>query len=156
MSLIRLHKKVEYGLIALRHMAAKRPGELTSAKEICESFQLPFDGTARVLQILANQGILKSEQGVQGGYQIIRDLRKHTLLEFMEIVLGPQAVVRCLQHGGETCELRGSCNIRGPVEVLNDRMLEFLRGIPLSEIVASQIPAARTTTERAISKSGSV
>ncbi len=148
MSLIRLHKKVEYGLIALRHMTAKRPGELTSAKEICEAYGLPFDGTARVLQVLANKDILKSEQGVQGGYQIIRDLRKLSLLEFMQFVLGPVAVARCLQLDGESCELRSSCNIRGPVEILNERLLDFLRAIPLSEIVAAQTMPSKSAAIR--------
>ena len=146
MSIVQLPKKIEYGLMALRHMASKTPGELTSAKEICDVYSTPFDGTARILQVMTGRGYLRSEQGVQGGYQIIRDLKRVTLLEFMESVLGRVAMARCLQSGGQPCELRTTCNIRGPVEVLNEKMSDFLNSIPLSDIVGASESVRETGT----------
>jgi Rrf2 family transcriptional regulator, nitric oxide-sensitive transcriptional repressor len=54
----RLNRKVEYALMALKVMAQKRAGELTSAKEVVEKTGCPFDATARVLQQMAQKGIL--------------------------------------------------------------------------------------------------
>ena len=84
----KINRKVEYALMALKHMRAKTPGELTSAKEICDSYGAPFDGMSRVLQVLGQTGILKSEQGAQGGYQITRDLSKVSLQEVIESISG--------------------------------------------------------------------
>ncbi len=130
----RLNRKVEYALMALRVMANKRPGELTSAKEVIELTGCPFDATARVLQQMGQRGILRSEQGAQGGYVVIRDLSKVSLFELMELILGRMAVVKCMQ-GEMTCDLKSRCNIVSPVAVLNRRLTEFYQGLSVGELL---------------------
>ena len=51
--MIKIHRKVEYSLIALKHMSDRKPGQLTSAKEIAEVYGIPFDTVSRVLQQMA-------------------------------------------------------------------------------------------------------
>lgn len=130
----RLNRKLEYALMALKVMAQKRPGELTSAKEVVEATGCPFDATARVLQLLAQKGILRSEQGAQGGYLVIRDLSRVSLLELMELILGRVTVARCL-HGDDSCGLRNSCNIISPVTNLNRRLAEFYGQLSVGELL---------------------
>lgn len=64
--MFKINRKIEYALIALKHMSHKKPGQLTSAKEICDIYRTPFDPTSRVLQILSQNGILQAEQGARG------------------------------------------------------------------------------------------
>ena len=92
----KIHRKVEYALIALRHMKEKNQGQLTTVKEICRSYGCSFDATSRVLQVMVQKGLLKSEQGAQGGYLILKDLNTVSLLDLIEIVIGPINVVKCL------------------------------------------------------------
>jgi Rrf2 family transcriptional regulator, nitric oxide-sensitive transcriptional repressor len=108
----KINRKVEYALMALNHMRAKSPGELTSVKEISNLYGCPFDATARVLQILATHGILKSEQGAQGGYQLMKDLHRVSFLELSEMIMGPTSVAKCRDGSHEAeCEIRSTCNI---------------------------------------------
>lgn len=130
----RLNRKIEYSLIALKHMSRKMPGELTSAKEIAERYQSPFDATARVMQLMAQNGILKSEQGAQGGYQITKDLSKVSLQDLIQTVQGPTSIAKCLGEK-EPCELQNSCNIVSPVSVLNHRLAEFYKNLTLKELL---------------------
>ena len=54
-TMIRINRATEYGLMALRHMSqkwAKNPLEVTSAREVAECYHLPFDVTAKTLQRL--------------------------------------------------------------------------------------------------------
>ena len=95
--MIKLSRKMEYSLVALKHMAGKIPGELTSAKEISEKYHTPFDVTARAMQALASCGLLKSEQGSLGGYSIAKDLSRVTFYDLLEVVEGPTQIVKCLQ-----------------------------------------------------------
>lgn len=135
--MFKLNRKMEYALIALRHMCEKLPGELTSAKEISDSHHAPFDVTARVLQLMAQRGILKSEHGPHGGYQIQTDLGRVTFLELTELILGPVKMVECLQDKkNDGCELIGSCNIVSPIAHLNDRLKDFYNTITVRELVA--------------------
>ena len=130
----KMNRKLEYSLMALKHMSRKLPGELTSAKEVSESYQAPFDATARVMQLMAQNGILKSEQGASGGYQITKDLSKVSLQDLLEIIQGPTQIAKCL-HKEEPCELQTSCNIISPVQTLNQKLNEFYRNLTLKELV---------------------
>ena len=132
----KIHRKVEYALMALKHMRAKSPGELTSVKEISAQYGCPFDATSRVLQQLAQRGILKSEQGAYGGYQVIRDLSRVSFYELLETTLGPMGVAKCL-HAEEatSCEMINTCNIVTPVQILNRRLMDFYKGLSISELL---------------------
>jgi Rrf2 family protein len=134
--MMRLNRKVEYALLALKYMSQKTPGQLTTAKEIAEKLGCPYDATSRVLQIMAANGILKSEHGSQGGYMIVRDLSKVNFLLLNEIILGPVEVAKCLQKEGDSeCELLSSCNIMAPVKNLNAKLNVFFKEIPLAQIL---------------------
>lgn len=129
----RLNRKLEYSLMALKHMLGKKPGELTSAAEIVEKVGSPFDATARVLQIMAQKGLLKSEQGAHGGYVIVRDLSKVSFFELSEMILGPVRVTKCMDH--ENCEFHNKCNIHTPMQSLDRRINEFYRSLSIGEIL---------------------
>lgn len=132
----KINRKVEYALIGLKHMRNKSPGELTTVKEISGLYGCPFDATSRVMQILAQKGILRSEQGAHGGYQITRDLGRVSFYEILEWILGPMAVAKCLHEDTDsTCEIRGTCNIVSPVITLNRKIVEFYKSLTVAELL---------------------
>lgn len=117
-------KQVEYALMALADMQAANPGQLFSVRELCDRHQVPFDVMSKTMQRLGRAGILRSVQGAQGGYQIIKDLSKISLLDLMESVLGEVAAVNCLKKG-VCCPLAATCNVSGPMRVLDARLREL-------------------------------
>ncbi len=132
----KIHRKVEYALIALRHMKKKQPGQLTTVKEICRSYGCSFDATSRVLQMMVQKGLLKSEQGAQGGYLIQRDLGKVSLHDLIEYVVGPISVVKCLDPGKGGCDMESKCNVIAPLAFLNDQIIQFYKGINIDEMLS--------------------
>lgn len=130
----KMNRKIEYSLMALKHMSQKRPGELTTAKEVAESYKAPFDATARVMQKMAQSGLLKSEHGAFGGYQIMRDLTKVTLLDLVNTVQGPTQITKCL-HKEEPCEIQPTCNIISPITQLNQRLNDFYRSVSIQDLI---------------------
>lgn len=135
----RLNRKIEYALMALKHMSTKRPGQLTSAKEVVEVTGGPFDATARVMQLMAQHGLLKSEHGAHGGYAIIKDLAKISFLELMELVLGSFEVVKCV-HNPAACDLRDSCNVHSPMNLLNEKLLSFYQSVSIADLLQVNSP----------------
>ncbi len=147
----RIHRKVEYALIALKHMRGKNPGERTTVKDMATQYRCPHDVLARVLQTLASRGVLKSEQGVHGGYLIAKDLNRVSFYDLLEMILGPMEVARCLQEPtasadsdpkapfandeAAVCELRETCNIVSPIQLLNRKMSEFYRNLSVAELI---------------------
>jgi Rrf2 family nitric oxide-sensitive transcriptional repressor len=132
--MVKLSRKTEYALIALKHLSQKNQDDLTSAKEISTIYGAPFDVVSRVLQILNQGGIVKSIQGVQGGYHLVKNLSDVTFHDLIGIIEGPLALVKCI-HDNDSCELSKSCNIMSPVALLNDKINDFYKTIKISDLL---------------------
>ena len=134
----RIHRNVEYGLMALKIMQKRRSDAgLTTAKEISEMTQAPFEVIARVLQKLASHHILEVEMGAKGGYRLAKDLSELSLHQVIEVLNGPVEIAPCLQKG-ETCDIENSCNIASPMQVLNEKLKHFYSSITVQELVRSR------------------
>lgn len=136
--MFKINRKIEYALIALKYMSSKHPGQLTSAKEICNVYQTPFDPTSRVLQIMAQKGILQAEQGAHGGYQIIRDLSKVSLAELTSMIAGPIEIANCFHGNYSDCGLTGSCSVIGPMLNINEKISSLFKDIVISDLLKSR------------------
>ncbi len=136
--MFKINRKLEYALIALRHMSAKQPGVLTSAKEICDIYHTPFDPTARVLQVMAQHDIVHAEQGAHGGYQIVKDLSKITLYDLTQIIEGPIEIVSCFHGNYSHCDITASCNVISPMLNLNEKISSFFKTINVLDLIRSR------------------
>jgi Rrf2 family transcriptional regulator, nitric oxide-sensitive transcriptional repressor len=142
----KINRKLEYALVALKHMGLKRTQALSTVKEICQIYGCPFDATSRVMQSMAQRSLLKSEQGAYGGYYIACDLHRVSLHDLIEVVLGPVGIAKCLSQGISDCEIATTCNVTAPVLFLNNKLIEFYKSISLYEVLGAQ-PAATQTAE---------
>lgn len=159
--MIRLNRTTEYALIALRHLSQKQAASdapsasvcsVTSAREISDTYGLPFEITAKTLQRLKDLGLIRSAQGARGGYTLQRALHEVNLAQFMEWMEGPQGVVGCLESSSEgkagtaqtsSCGYGSRCEIQNVMGDLNARILKFLAGIPLAEVAGTGSAAPR-------------
>ncbi len=136
--MFKVNKKIGYALLALKHMSVKTPGERTSAKEVCDAYKIPFDPTARVLQILAQHGILHAEQGAHGGYQLIRDITRISLKDLNDILLGPVRITSCLTGRPLSCKAMETCGVISPLLSLNEQVKNFLAEITVASLVTGR------------------
>ena len=51
--MLKITRKVEYALIALRHFQSQEKDKLTSSKEMAETYGIPKELLAKILQKLA-------------------------------------------------------------------------------------------------------
>lgn len=142
--MLKINKKVEYALIALKFMTEKESGVLTSAREICQRFQTPFDTTAKVLQVMNNHGLLNSVKGIKGGYDIKVDLNQISYMDLVRMIEGPQYDCLCESAQG-MCDLYQHCNIVTPIDRLNSKLNHMLENLKLAELLLS--PAYNTPKE---------
>jgi len=139
----KLNKKVEYALMALKHFrdnglsiqSAEKTDEIVmSAKQIAEATHAPYEVTARVLQVLSSNGILKSAYGTQGGYKLGKNLDQVSVLDLMNMIEGSTDVAKCLSDEKE-CDLSKTCTIISPVQNLNRKVQKFYSSISLNEVL---------------------
>ena len=129
----KLNRKIEYALMALQHMRSKPESALTTAKEVSERFHSPFDATARVMQLMASRGWLRSEQGASGGYQLQKNLATLTFFDLVQLIDGPTAIAKCLKSE-EGCEIH-SCNVMTPIQTLNQKLSHFYTSLRLDQLL---------------------
>lgn len=144
--MVKLTRKAEYGLIALLHIDARRDGGLVTAKEIAENYQLPAELLGKVLQSLAREGLVESVQGAKGGYRLSTPIEEVSLGEVIEKLEGPIVITPCCD-GSMDCRQVNSCNIRSPVQRIQEEVREFFYALSLSNFrtgpIVRGLPGAR-------------
>lgn len=129
----KLHRKIEYALMAMQQIKDKSPDKIT-AKLVADASHAPFDAVARSLQLLTQRGILKSEQGVAGGYFLAKPMTEITMLDLIEAIEGPTKIAKCLQSKS-SCDIQSACNIISPVQSLNQKLNQFYQNLSLNEVL---------------------
>jgi Rrf2 family protein len=93
--MLRLSKKTDYALMAMKHLATHRDRGSSSAREIAEHYDIPIELLAKVLQRLVRGGLLVSQQGTRGGYQLARIPGQISVADVIQAIDGPVAVTAC-------------------------------------------------------------
>lgn len=135
--MLRLSKKVEYGIIAIRHIAARQmQGTVTTAKEISDSYDISYELLAKVLQRLAKKGLIASYHGVHGGYTLVRKPESISISSIINAIEGSSpALTQCISENSGTCEIFESCTIKNPLGKIQHNINEAFEKMMLSEIV---------------------
>jgi len=134
--MVRLSKRVEYGLIAIRHIAASRTGDVVTAKEVAEAYGIPFELLAKVLQKLTKAGLVYSHQGVRGGYTLARRPEDLPVSLIIHAIEGTAPVIaQCMADGPESCNVFSTCTIKTPLSKVQANIEQAFNSMMLSEIV---------------------
>src|SRR6267142_151557 len=88
--MLRLSKKADYALIAMKHLALRGDRGSSSAREIAELYDIPIELMAKVLQRLVRRGLLASHQGTRGGYQLARAAVEISVADVIQAIDGPR------------------------------------------------------------------
>jgi Rrf2 family protein len=138
--MLRLSKKADYALIAMKHLAIRPDAASASAREIAEQYDIPIELMAKVLQRLARRGLLTSHQGTRGGYRLGRPSAVISVADIIQAIDGPLTVTACSTEA-ENCDQYNKCSVRDPLWRIKDRILSALATCSLLEI-SSDMPDA--------------
>ena len=133
--MLRLSKKIEYGLLAVQFIAARRGG-VVPAKEIAELHSISFELLAKVLNTLSKAGLLASHQGIQGGYSMAKPAEAVTVADIIRIVEGRQDIVECFHtENGCSCVAMQTCTIKTPMQMLQERIDRTFNSMTIAEMI---------------------
>ena len=130
--MLKITRKVEYALIALRHLQANKEGQLSSAKEIAEAYGIPQELLAKILQRLARDDIIIAVKGAAGGYKLATDPTTINMTKFFEIMEGPMGIMDCYFDSG--CDQLHGCTIRTPINRINNSIRSMFDKMTLADI----------------------
>jgi Rrf2 family protein len=132
--MLRLSKKADYALMSLKHLAGRHEsGGSSSAREIAESYEIPLELLAKVLQRLVRARLLVSVQGTRGGYRLGRPATTISVADVIQAVDGPVTVTAC-SPDDHRCEQYSKCSIRDPLWKIRGRILETLTTVTVADL----------------------
>ena len=149
--MLRLSKKADYALMAVRHLALEAGPSSTSAREIAEQYDIPIELMAKVLQRLVRVGLLISTQGTHGGYTLSRPSRSISVRDVIQAIDGPFSVTACSVEKID-CEQYSKCSIRDPLWQIRERIAATLDTVTIAEMAAEHdavpVPVAHAAVIR--------
>ena len=151
--MLRLSKKSDYALISMKHLATRPDGGgSSSAREISESYDIPLELLAKVLQRLVRARLLVSVQGTRGGYRLGRSAQLISVADVIQAVDGPVTVTAC-STDDHNCDQYTKCSIRDPLWKIKNRILDALNTVSVAEMAAeadAPPPAPTHTVSRMV------
>ena len=134
-----LSKKAKYGLKALEFIA-KQDSKIpvhTSAISLAESIPRKFLET--ILLDLKHDGILKSKQGKNGGYNLLISPSEVTIGRVVRLFDGPIALLPCVSSNYyepcEDCENEAFCGLKNIFSEVREATGSILDKLSLNDIL---------------------
>jgi Rrf2 family protein len=114
---------------------SQEAGGIVSANEIAESMTIPKSFLAKILQRLTRGGIVRSTQGIAGGFELAKEPAKVNILEVIEAIQGPTALNICAVDE-RNCDLSNACPVHPVWVELREDIERRLRKENFAKLVA--------------------
>ena len=132
--MLKINKSIEYALIAIKHIKSNNSNKLFSSRDISDLYNIPYELLSKILQRLCKLGYLQSVKGPNGGYLLKKSLNKISLIKFIEEFEGPVSFSQCTIDTNTECSQFDLCNIKSPINEINNNIRELLSNMYLNEI----------------------
>lgn len=135
--MIKLGKLTDYATVVMGRLAKEGADVSRSAHYLSDKTGVPEPTVAKILKLLAQEGLLESLRGVTGGYRLSRTPDQISIAEIITALEGPIAIVSCVEGSGEDCRLDPGCPVKGNWDPVNDAIKAALEGVKLTDMIIS-------------------
>ena len=133
---MRLTTKGRFAVTAMLDLALHETDKPVTLAGISERQDISLSYLEQLFSRLRRNGLVKSVRGPGGGYRIARKLSE---ISVSDIITAVDEQIDATQCGGkENCREERRCMTHDLWASLNDKILEFLSGVSLADLVASQ------------------
>src|SRR5580704_11978562 len=112
--MFKISRLTDYGLVVLGCLANKNGAPSpSSARDLAEASGLPLPTVSKLLKVMAKNGLISAKRGTMGGYELLDDPHKISLLRLIEVLEGPPALTSCMANSPNKCQIDHTCSQRG-------------------------------------------
>jgi FeS assembly SUF system regulator len=129
---IRLSRIADYGIVLMTELARARRSLATP--ELAGRTRVAQPMAGKILKALTREGLLVSQRGAKGGYQLARQPSLITVAEIIEALDGPIALTACVEVGNGECGIQSVCPARSNWNRINAAIRDALDGISLADM----------------------
>lgn len=120
--MLRMSTKGRYATRIMVYLALCDPEVPARKQEIARAEGIPTDYVEQILTRLRTAGLVKSQRGAGGGFQLLRDPRNITVADVIRVTEGPLSLVACIDEG---CNRSANCVTRSLWMEANDALVEI-------------------------------
>ena len=129
---MRLTSFTDFGLRALMRLAGE-PNRIFSTDEIARQFGISRNHLTKIIQALANGGIVRTRRGKTGGFELARPADQITIGEIVRLLESDQPLVECFRSDGGSCVLTPACKLKRRLAAAREAFLRELDQTALSQ-----------------------
>ncbi len=135
--MLKLSKKSEYALMAVRYLAINSNGNYSTARDISHHYDIPYELVAKVLQQLVKKNIISSYQGVRGGYLLVKTPDQISLMEIISAIEDNYQITNCMNETSSQrdCSHFDCCMIRDPLIKVQREIDKVFQNIKVNQIL---------------------
>ena len=130
---MRLTSFTDFGLRALMRMASE-PDRAFSTAELADEFVLSRNHLTKIMQRLAQGGIVTTRRGGGGGATLARAPQDISLGAVVRLLEDGQALVECSAAAGGDCTITGCCRLKARLRSAEAAFLADLDRSTLADI----------------------
>jgi Rrf2 family protein len=128
----------EYAIHGLLYLAMQRPDEVVLLTDVAKAQNLPVSYLAKVFQLLAKAGLVKSFRGAHGGYMLAQTPDQITLRDVTQAIEGTTPLYSPLSSRRE-CGLAADCVIKEAFTRAEKSLFSELEKVTLKEMMDQAI-----------------
>jgi len=138
--MIRMSKLTDYAIVLLAHLA-QSAGRTLTAQELSTRSHVPLPTVSKLCKELSRAGLVHSQRGRHGGYELARPPEQISVAEIVELLEGPIGLTDCSSAGKAPCLIEDVCPARDTWDPVARAIHGALAGLPLSAIAPYRAPA---------------
>lgn len=123
--------------MAVRYLAINSNGNYSTARDISQHYDIPYELVAKVLQQLVKKNIVSSYQGVRGGYSLTRNPDQVSLMEIISAIEDNYQITNCMDEKSsqKDCSHFDCCMIRNPLIKIQIEIDKVFQNMKLNQIL---------------------
>ncbi len=139
---MRLSRRSKYGLLALFDLAGRSSPTPVPLKELAERNNIPYKFLEQIVRPLRSAGIVHSQAGAHGGYNLGRPAAEITLGAVVRLLDGTLAPVSCVSQIAYepcTCPDERTCPLRAVMARVRQAIVAVMDNTTLADVVAGRL-----------------
>jgi FeS assembly SUF system regulator len=130
--MLKMGKLTDYATVIMSYLA-QNPGEVHAASELAQIVGITGPTALKVLKTLARAGLLQSQRGTKGGYQLTRPALAISMADILQAMEGPIGLTECGSRPG-ACVRESQCSVRTNWQRISQAVGEALARVSLAEM----------------------
>ena len=116
-------------------LAAKK--QRANVSEVAEFFGISVNHVAKVVNILARNGYIRSVRGIGGGIELAKAPEDIVLGEVIVLMEGDTHLLACVGDD-DSCSIHSFCKLKNVLAEAERRHMDYLASVTLADVVPSK------------------